>query len=122
MDSTAARTEPAQAPASARNHASMHFLMLLATVCWAANIVAGKKALLGFGPLALAQLRSDFGRSGYAIIAGGLVLGLRRAGEREQGDSCQCRDPGFVSYSHNHFPFILFLFSVICFSEFFFCS
>ena len=58
MDSTAARTEPAQAPASARNHASMHFLMLLATVCWAANIVAGKKALLGFGPLALAQLRA----------------------------------------------------------------
>lgn len=35
----------------------MHLLMLVATVCWAANIVAGKEALRGFGPLALAQLR-----------------------------------------------------------------
>src|SRR5205814_7533161 len=39
-------------------HDALPILMLLATVCWAANIVAGKKALLGFGPLALAQLRA----------------------------------------------------------------
>ena len=31
--------------------------MLLVTICWASNIIAGKKALQGFGPLALAQLR-----------------------------------------------------------------
>jgi len=36
----------------------MHLLMLFATFCWAANIVAGKEALRGFGPLALAQLRA----------------------------------------------------------------
>ena len=58
MNSTATRTEPAPAPAAARSHASMHLLMLFATCCWAANIVAGKEALVGFGPLALAQLRA----------------------------------------------------------------
>ena len=58
MNSTATRTEPTQAPAAARSHASMHLLMLFATFCWAANIVAGKEALRGFGPLALAQLRA----------------------------------------------------------------
>ena len=36
----------------------MHLLMLVATFSWAANIVAGKEALRGFGPLALAQLRA----------------------------------------------------------------
>ena len=35
----------------------MHLLMLMVTVCWASNIIAGKEALTGFGPLALAQLR-----------------------------------------------------------------
>lgn len=35
----------------------MHLLMLCTTFCWASNIVAGKAALRGFGPLALAQLR-----------------------------------------------------------------
>jgi drug/metabolite transporter (DMT)-like permease len=35
----------------------MHLLMLLVTVCWASNIIAGKEALTGFGALALAQLR-----------------------------------------------------------------
>jgi drug/metabolite transporter (DMT)-like permease len=34
-----------------------HLLMLLATVCWAGNIIAGKDALHGFSPLALATLR-----------------------------------------------------------------
>jgi len=45
-------------------HARMHLLMLLVTVCWASNIIAGKQALTGFTPLALAQLRV----SGAAII------------------------------------------------------
>lgn len=31
--------------------------MLVTAFCWASNIVAGKEALQGFGPLALAQLR-----------------------------------------------------------------
>ena len=44
----------------------MHLLMLVATGCWAANLVAGKAALKGFDALALAQLR----------IAGGAVLFL----------------------------------------------
>ena len=35
----------------------MHLLMLVVTVCWASNIIAGKEALTGFGALALAQLR-----------------------------------------------------------------
>jgi drug/metabolite transporter (DMT)-like permease len=44
--------------------------MLLATFCWSANLVAGKKALMGFGPLALAQLRI----AGAAILFSILVL------------------------------------------------
>jgi drug/metabolite transporter (DMT)-like permease len=35
----------------------MHSLMFVATLCWAANIVAAKEALRGFAPLALVQLR-----------------------------------------------------------------
>jgi len=35
----------------------MHLLMLFVIVCWSANIIAGKEALTGFDPLALAQLR-----------------------------------------------------------------
>ena len=55
-------TVPLPAPAAegrgrARGHAQMHGLMLLATFCWAANIIAAKEALPGFGPLALAALR-----------------------------------------------------------------
>jgi len=38
-------------------HGRMNFLMLIVVVCWASNIIAGKVALTGFGPLALAQLR-----------------------------------------------------------------
>ena len=36
----------------------MHLLMLVTTLCWGANIVAGKEALRGLGPVALAQLRA----------------------------------------------------------------
>jgi len=35
----------------------LYWLMLLVTVCWSGNIIAGKEALTGFGPLALAQMR-----------------------------------------------------------------
>jgi len=44
-------------PATKPDHARMHLLMVLVTVCWASNIIAGKQALTGFGALALAQLR-----------------------------------------------------------------
>ena len=48
---------PAAKPATRPRHGRMHLLMLLVTVCWASNIIAGKEALTGFGALALAQLR-----------------------------------------------------------------
>ncbi len=48
---------PAAKPATRPRHGRMHFLMLLVTVCWASNIIAGKEALMGFEALALAQLR-----------------------------------------------------------------
>jgi drug/metabolite transporter (DMT)-like permease len=47
-------TQPLRKPAS---HARMYGLMLLATLSWGANPVAGKEALTGFGPVALTQLR-----------------------------------------------------------------
>lgn len=52
----------------------MHLLMLFATLCWATNIIAGKEALRGFGPLALAQLRV----LGAAVVFGILFLGWRK--------------------------------------------
>lgn len=60
MNSTTASPQPATVRAAPRHrsHATMHLLMLVATVCWAANIVAGKEAVRDFGPLALAQLRA----------------------------------------------------------------
>ena len=67
---------PGQSEARA-GHGRMHLIMLLVTVCWASNIIAGKQALTGFGPLALAQLRV----SGAAIIYLPFFLaagGLRR--------------------------------------------
>jgi drug/metabolite transporter (DMT)-like permease len=48
----------------------MHLALVLVTACWASNIVAGKKALTGFGPLALAQLRV----LGTALIYGIFLL------------------------------------------------
>ena len=38
-------------------HGRMNLMMLLVTVCWASNIIAGREGLTGFGALALAQLR-----------------------------------------------------------------
>lgn len=35
----------------------MHWLMLFVVVCWASNIIAGKEALTGLTPMALAELR-----------------------------------------------------------------
>lgn len=45
-------------------------LMLVTTFCWASNIVAGKEALRGFSPLALAQLRMSVA----ALLYGALFL------------------------------------------------
>ncbi|HLY62446.1 MAG TPA: DMT family transporter [Terriglobia bacterium] len=60
--------------ALAPQHGRMHLLMLVATVCWASNIVAGKEALRGFGALTLAQLRV----TGAALVLGILFLAWRR--------------------------------------------
>jgi len=43
--------------AHGHSHALMHFLLFCGTVFWAANIVAGKEAVNGFGAMGLAQLR-----------------------------------------------------------------
>ena len=54
--SSATPSLPAE-PLTPTVHSRMYFLMLLVVVCWASNIIAGKEALTGFDPLALAQLR-----------------------------------------------------------------
>ena len=56
------------------SHALLHALMLIATFCWATNIIAGKVVLRSMGPLALAQLRATAG----AIIFGVLFFGWGR--------------------------------------------
>jgi len=53
----------------------MHLLMLGVTFCWATNIVAGKEALTGFAPLALAQLRV----TGAGLIYAMAFLASRRS-------------------------------------------
>jgi drug/metabolite transporter (DMT)-like permease len=53
----------------------MLLLMLIATFCWATNIIAGKEALRGFGALALAQLRV----LGASLIYAALFLAWPRA-------------------------------------------
>ncbi|HKS96878.1 MAG TPA: DMT family transporter [Terriglobia bacterium] len=75
MNSTTTGPVPAESPAAADplaspvsvppSHARMQLLMLFATIFWATNIVAGKEALRGFGPVALAELRA---------LGAGLVL------------------------------------------------
>lgn len=46
----------------------MHLLMLVTTFCWASNIIAGKEALRGFSPLALAQLRLGGAALTFGIV------------------------------------------------------
>ena len=43
-------------------------LMLIATFCWATNIIAGKEALRGFGALALAQMRVSGASAIYVVL------------------------------------------------------
>ena len=54
-------------------HHLMHFAMLIAVSCWAANMVAIKEALFGFSPMALALVRAI----AVAIVFGILFLLLR---------------------------------------------
>lgn len=56
---------PAKTPS---HHAAAEVLMLVTTFCWASNIVAGKEALQGFGPLALAQLRMSLAALFYCAV------------------------------------------------------
>lgn len=58
---------------SSNTHRLMHFSMLVAVSCWAANMVAIKEALLGFGPLALAVVRAI----AAALVFATLFLFLR---------------------------------------------
>ncbi|HUZ45759.1 MAG TPA: DMT family transporter [Terriglobia bacterium] len=60
---------------SRQRHRLMHFGMLAAVSCWAANMVAIKEALFGFSPLALAQVRALF----TALLFGILFLVFGRA-------------------------------------------
>lgn len=53
---------------TASHKTSVEILMLVATFCWATNIVAGKEALMGFTPLALAQLRMLLAALLYAAM------------------------------------------------------
>ncbi len=58
MDNTVAvSTEKTRSQKPGYRHALMHLLMLIATLCWAGNMIAVKEALRDFGPLALTQLR-----------------------------------------------------------------
>ena len=70
---------PIPKPATRAGHSRMHLLMLLVTVCWASNIIAGKEALTGFGALALAQLRVLGAATIFVIgfLAGGRIRRLR---------------------------------------------
>jgi len=75
LDSTpAVAAQAAEAKRASRSHARMHWLMLVATFCWAGNMVALKDAMEGFSALALALLRV----AGAAIIYLALFLFGRR--------------------------------------------
>lgn len=60
-------------PESTNRSQLANLLMLVTTACWAGNVVAGKEALTGFSPVALAQVRVI---AAAAIFAG--LAGLRR--------------------------------------------
>jgi len=47
-----------------------NLLMLITTACWAGNVVAGKEALTGFSPVALAQVRVIAAALIFAALAG----------------------------------------------------
>jgi drug/metabolite transporter (DMT)-like permease len=59
-------------------HGLMHLVMLVATFCWAANIIAGKLVLRSVSALALAQLRV----TGAAILFGILFFSWRHGPHR----------------------------------------
>ncbi|MFB3920130.1 MAG: DMT family transporter [Terriglobia bacterium] len=74
MDKAVSVSPPTvEARSRARSHRLMHLLMLLATFCWAGNVVAVKEALDGFTPLALTMLRIG----GAAGVFAGLFWGWR---------------------------------------------
>lgn len=54
-----------------------NLLMLVTTACWAGNIVAGKEALTGFSPLALAQVRVTVSAVLFAALAAMRPVRLR---------------------------------------------
>jgi drug/metabolite transporter (DMT)-like permease len=62
-----ATVEVRTAPLEAGHRRGLMLLMLVATFCWASNIIAGKEALRGFGALALAQMRV-WGASAIYIV------------------------------------------------------
>jgi drug/metabolite transporter (DMT)-like permease len=71
---------PTAAPRSAPGrHGLMHWLMLLATLSWAGNMIAGKQALREIPPLALALFR--VGGAALILLAAFFAwLGFRRGG------------------------------------------
>lgn len=69
MDKAVFIPSPAvEARSRARSHRLMHLLMLLATFCWAGNVVAIKEALDGFQPLALALIRIGGAAAIFAVL------------------------------------------------------
>jgi drug/metabolite transporter (DMT)-like permease len=66
-------------PSHRPTHRFMHGLMLLVTICWASNIIAGKEALRRFNPLALTQLRLLGAATlfGLGFLASGRLQRLR---------------------------------------------
>ena len=70
----AAAVDVRTGPAAAGHRRGLTLLMLIATFCWATNIIAGKEALRGFSALALAQMRV----SGTSAIYVALFLTRRR--------------------------------------------
>ena len=56
-------------PESADRRQLANLLMLVTATCWAGNIVAGKEALTGFPPLALAQVRVIAAAAIFAALA-----------------------------------------------------
>lgn len=71
MDRTAAaQRELGAVGEPRRSHKLMHGLMLIATFCWAGNIVAVKEGVSGFTPLALTELRV----AGAALLFAAIYL------------------------------------------------